>query len=403
MLARLRSLGRMVFRRSDWERETSEELQFHIEQRADDLVRSGLPREEALRRARLEFGGVEGYRERCREARGARWIDELSRNLVYAVRSMRKSPGFTAVAVLSLALGIGANAAVFSLLHRLLLTKLPVRDPEGLYHVVLSTVRRPHPRLSYPKFEMLRDNFDLFSAQFGWGNNRRELSVDDRRENAHITIVTGSYFDSLGLRPALGRLLTPQNENARGAEAAVISYVLWQNWFAGDPGVVGRGLRLGPEAFQIVGVAPPGFTGLEPGETTDVYVPLYAAERFNPGMLQREGALWLFTMARLKPGVPLDTAQTVLREKWAQLDEPMRLKRRDNSRPEFLVLEDGSRGFSAVRRRIAPDRVADVRGVAPGSADAGGVGGGARGCRRAGRLVAGAARGVAGPHANTAV
>lgn len=133
MLVRLRSFARMIFRRSRWEEETRDEIRFHIEQRAEDLVRSGLPRDEALRRARLEFGGVEGYRERCREARGARWIDELARNLVYAGRSMRRNPGFTAVAVLSLALGIGANLAVFSLVHRLLLTKLPVRDPEGLH------------------------------------------------------------------------------------------------------------------------------------------------------------------------------------------------------------------------------------------------------------------------------
>jgi predicted permease len=343
----------MIFRRWRWEEETGDEIRFHIERRAEDLERSGVPREEALRRARLEFGGVEGYKERCREARGARWIDEARRNLVYAFRSMRRSPGFVAVAVLSLALGIGANAAVFGLLHKLLLIRLPVHDPEGLYHVVLSTVRRAHPRLSYPKFEMLRDNFDLFSAQFAWGAFGREVSVEDRREFVRTAVVTGAYFDSLGLRPALGRLLTPQDERARGAEAAVISHALWQNWFAGDPGVVGRSLRVGPEAFQIAGVAPPGFTGLEPGFATDVYLPLHAAERFNPGVLQREGNLWMHTMVRLKPGAPLDTAQTVLREKWAQLDEPMRLKRRDNSRPEFLVLEDGSRGLSPVRREFS--------------------------------------------------
>src|SRR5947207_14218628 len=124
MVARLRSLGRMIFRRTAWEEDLSGEIHFHIEQRADDIQRSGVPRAQALRQARLEFGGTERWRESCREAHGARWLDELARNVTYAARSMRKSPGFTAVAVLSLALGIGANTAVFGFLQKLMLTSL---------------------------------------------------------------------------------------------------------------------------------------------------------------------------------------------------------------------------------------------------------------------------------------
>jgi len=322
MLARLWSLGRMIFRRSRWERETSEELQFHLEQRAEDLARSGVPREEARRRARLEFGGVEGYRERCREARGARWIDELARNLVYAGRSMRKSPGFTAVAVLSLALGIGANAAVFSLLHRLMLTTLPVRDPAGLYQVVVISSSGTHYRMPYPKFEMLRDNFNLFDPLFVWHNNRLDLTAGDRNQLAQVTFVTGNYFDTLGLRPALGRLLTSQDQQARATEIAVISYGLWQTVFAGDPGVVGRSLKLREATFQVIGVAPPGFFGIEPGAAPDVYLPLHAVERFTPGLLQRPGVYVSHVMARLKREVPLATAQVALREGWPRLAEP---------------------------------------------------------------------------------
>jgi predicted permease len=350
MLARLRSLGRMIFRRSRWEQETSEELQFHLEQRAEHLARSGLPRDEALRRARLEFGGVEGYREQCRESRGARWIDELSRNLVYAARSMRKSPGFTAVAVLSLALGIGANAAVFSLLHRLVLTTLPVRDPAGLYHMVLISSSGTHYTMAYPKFEMLRDNFNFFDPLFGWGKNRSDLTVEDRKQPAQVAIVTGNYFESLGLGPALGRLLTAQDEQARASEIAVISYGLWRTVFAGDPGVVGRRLKLRENTFQVIGVAPPGFFGTEPGAPPDVYLPLHAVERFTPGLLQRPGSYWFHVLARLKRDVPLATAQVALREGWLRLAEPQRIKRGYSyNRPESVVLEDGSHGYSAVR------------------------------------------------------
>ena len=137
MLSRIRSQLQTIFRRSRWEREMNDELQFHIEQRAEHLARSGVPPAQALRQARLEFGGVEAYKERCRESRGAGWVDELARNLRYAGRSMKKRPGFTTTAVLSLALGIGANAAMFSLMKNLMLSPLPVRDPEGLQWVVV--------------------------------------------------------------------------------------------------------------------------------------------------------------------------------------------------------------------------------------------------------------------------
>ncbi len=353
MLSRLRSLGRMIFRRSLWEQETSEELQFHLDQRAEDLARSGVPRGEALRRARLEFGAVESYREGCREARGARWIDELSRNLVYALRSMRKSPGFAGVAVLSLALGIGANIAVFSLLHRLILTTLPVREPERLYQVVLISSSGSHHRMPYPKFELLRDNFKVFDPLFGWGGFRDfELTVEDRKQPAHVAFVSGNYFDALGLRPAPGRLLTAQDE--RATEIAVISYGLWQTVFAGDAAVVGRSFSLKQRAlreatFQVVGVAPPGFFGTEPGDSTDVYLPVHAIKRYDPQGLQHRGVMWFHIMARLRQNVPLPTAQAMLREHWPKLDEPERIQRGDQGRPHFMVLEEGGHGYSPVR------------------------------------------------------
>ena len=181
MVARLRSLMRMMFRRGRWEDDLADELVFHVDARARHLAGAGTPQPEALRRARIEFGNVEACKERCREARGARWIDELSRNVVYAVRSVRKNPGFTAVAVLSLALGIGANLAVFSVLHRLVLAKLPVPDPDHIYQVNLVATPTKLYAMSYPRFELLRDNIKIFNPLFGWDGV--DLRVNRRRSN----------------------------------------------------------------------------------------------------------------------------------------------------------------------------------------------------------------------------
>jgi putative ABC transport system permease protein len=283
----------------------------------------------------------------------SRWFDELTRNLRYAARSMRKNPGFTAVAVLSLSLGIGANTAVFSLLQRLVLTTLPVCDPERLYQVVLSTDQKPFYTLSCPKFEKLRDNFNIFDALFGWGSQQLELAAGDRKRTVSTAIITGGYFDSLGVRPALGRLLTAQDDRAGAADVAVISHHLWQTQFAGDPGVLGGTLKLGQFTFQIVGVTTSEFSGIDLSERPDVYLPLHAVERFSPETLQAEGAMWFFVMARLKPEVPLATAQAVLREGWIRLDRPRMVSQGDHGPPEVLVLEAGGHGYSAVRQEFS--------------------------------------------------
>src|SRR5262245_61318147 len=179
MLARLRSAARMIFGRSRWEQDLRDELQFHVDERASDLAGKGLQRPDAGRRARLEFGSVERYKEDVREARGARWIDESIRNLTYAIRSIRKNPGFTAVAVLSLALGIGANLAVFGVLYRLVLTKLPVHDPDRLHQITVVQTDRTQYRVSFPQFEVMRANFEVLKPLFGWGGFPRDIIVGD--------------------------------------------------------------------------------------------------------------------------------------------------------------------------------------------------------------------------------
>ena len=167
MWPRLRSFATMMFRRSQWERDLRDEFDFHIQERADVLEREGLARPEAIRRARIEFRRMETAKEECREARGARWVDGMSRNLTWALRSVRQHPGFSLVAVISLALGIGANLAVFGVLHRLLLTTLPVRDPASLYHIGVVSTAQTRYAISYTKFQIIADNFEIFTPLFG--------------------------------------------------------------------------------------------------------------------------------------------------------------------------------------------------------------------------------------------
>jgi predicted permease len=358
MLPWFRSGLNAIFRRSRWEREMNEELKFHIENRAEELERSGTPHAEALRRARVEFGGMESYKERCRDASGAAWIDELTRNLRYTGRSIRKRPGFAVVAVLSLALGIGANAAVFSLLKNLILTPLPVRDPKGLHLVVLSTARGRLPVLSYPMLKQLRDNFDIFSDVLGSSGAPMEVSVGDRTENANVSYVTGNYFESLGVQPALGRLIIPDDDAGAGLEVAVLSHQAWHSLFAGDPAGVSRTLkigRIGKYVYRVIGVAPPEFLGTSRASSPDIYIPMNTAARHFAPWLPRNG-LGIGTMVRLKPGVSEPAAQTILREGWPRFSPPRR--NGDRSRPEYTMLEDGSAGHSAAKNEFSAAVVA---------------------------------------------
>lgn len=280
--------------------------------------------------------------------RGSRPFDEAGRNVMYAVRSMRRNPGFTAVAVLSLALGIGANLAVFSVVHRLVLTKLPVNDPDHLYQVVVVTNDRVQYRNPFPKFEVMRDHFDIFTSLFGWGGFKREVAIGEWKEQLQVVGVTGNYFDALGIRPAIGRLIAPDDERRRESQIAVISDRLWQRAFAGDAAVVGRTVAVDNATFTVVGVAPAEFTGTEPGAPPAVYLPLHAYERIAPNALKGPGNLWFHAMARLRPDVGLAAAQALLRKRWAEFDEPNRRRFARNT-PDALRLEDGSRGYSDAR------------------------------------------------------
>jgi predicted permease len=349
--ARLRSWAGILLRRARWEQEMREELDFHVRARAEDLAAAGVAPDDALRRARLEFGGIERWKEQCREAQGTRLLDETLRHLRDAWRSARRNPGFVAIAVLSLGLGIGANAAVFAILDRLLLSPLPVREPGELHQVVLSTVRRSYYAFPYTKYVTLQEEFPLFTTLFGWGSmGETDIAAGDRQARGRQTLVTGNFFDGLGLRPAAGRLIEPADDRAGGgAVVAVVSHRLWEQLFDANPEALGRTLRVDDLIVQVIGVTPREFAGPEPSDPVDVYLPVHAMQPTRPNLIKSPGLMWLHVMGRLKPDVPIETAQTTLREGWSRIDRLDQARRGDNTRPEHMILEDGSHGYSSVR------------------------------------------------------
>ena len=264
MLARIRSYWRGLFRRSDVERDLAEELRAHLADRTDALERSGLTREAAERMAHVEFGAVESYKERCREARGLRWPDELRQDLRYAVRMARKSRGVTAVAVLSLALGIGANTGIFSILNSLLLTTLPVRDPAHL--VILQTWRAEVPGASsYPLYLRLRAGLEGKTLQdvcAATGPDAMSVSLaGGDRIKAVEDSVSANYFDVLGVPLLAGRAFGATEEKIGNAAVTVISEKFWRNRLGADPAIIGKILVVDDRPTTVIGIARGDFFG----------------------------------------------------------------------------------------------------------------------------------------------
>jgi putative ABC transport system permease protein len=313
MFSRLWSLARAMFLRSRWERDMNEELQFHIEERAEHLVKSGVPQHEAMRRARLEFGGIEGYKETCREARGLRIMDELRCDLRYALRSFRKSPGFTAVAVLSLALGIGLNTAIFSAINAVILRPLPYKDPQRLvlvgqvWHRFGPAVENSSPA-NYVEWKKQNHVFESIAATALTG---LRVTIGDEIQLISGQRVSAEFFPLLGVQAALGRTFLPE-EDKPGVNVVVLSYDLWQRQFGGDPKTIGSRVRLNDSMFHVIGVMPKSFRFFQKrsgGSVIDAWLPYPFAD--NPPTSRELHTLYPF--ARLKPGVSLEMAQAEMK------------------------------------------------------------------------------------------
>src|SRR5882762_4538544 len=301
LLLRLRSL----FHRKKVEAELDDELRFHFENQVSKLVQSGLTPAEAQRRARLEFGGMEQLKEEHRDARGVNFIETLLQDIRYGLRILGRTPVITSVAILSLAAGIGANTAIFSMMDAVMLRLLPVRNPEELVQVRIRTLKSGTEMNGYftnPLWEQLRDRQDVFSNVFAWSENRFDLAQGGAVQYANGLWVSGGTFETLGLRPAAGRLLSPADDQRGCAGAAVISYAFWQDRYGGAEGAIGSNLSLDGHLFPIIGVAPRGFYGLLAGTKFDVAIPICTVALFGrDSRLDGRSTWWLEIMGRLKP------------------------------------------------------------------------------------------------------
>ena len=312
LVARLRSL----FRGGPEDAEAQEELRFHLEMETEKNLRAGMDPREARRRARVRLGGVDASREAVRDARGWRPLEDLLRDLGYALRGARRNPGFTLAAVVSLAIPIGFNTAAFTIIDSLLFRPLPVSRPAELVDVYTSDpgVER-YSTTSYPHYLDLRAENDVFTDMAAHSSMVAAVRVDEDVDLVMGETVTGSYFQLLGVRPLLGRLLAPEDDRPAAARVAVISARLWERAFGRDQGVVGRSLRIQSQPYLVVGVAPPGFAGMVPVLDADLWTPMtWAGDVTTVGIrsfvdspggtpLERRGTRWLFVKGRLREGV----------------------------------------------------------------------------------------------------
>jgi predicted permease len=305
ILIRLRAL----FRRDAVEGELDDELRFHFEQQIEKYVAAGLPREKARRRARLEFGGAEQIKEECRDARGVSFLETLAQDVRYGFRMLRKSPGFTAVAVLTLALAIGANTALFSIINGVLLNPLPYPHPEQLVTLHESKPNFPTGSISYPNFRDWQKENHTFSDMAISRRNSFSLTGKGEAERVQAEFISSDFFKVLGVKPLIGRTFAPgEDEIGAAAPIALISAGFWKEKLGSAPDVLGQSITLDGTSYTIVGVIPAEFDLLTNAfRASQIYVPI--GQWTNPWLDHRTAGLAIHGVGRLKPGVTLAQAR----------------------------------------------------------------------------------------------
>jgi len=352
ILRRLRNLWRNIVHRERAERDLHDELHAIHDLLATERLGAGMEPAAARRAATIELGRVDSLKEQVRDARtGAHWA-AFVQDVRYAVRLLVRSPVFTVFAAASLALGIGATAAIFGLFDGIVLRKLPVPDPDRL---VVASFGGPNGRFNYsmpyPQFEQIRERNTTLSGLFAtYPFGRVTVTRGGEPDAAEGLYVTGDYYETLRLAPSVGRLLGPLDDRPSQA-VAVLNHAYWQRRFGGRADVVGATVTLNQVPFTIVGVEPLDFSGTEVGRPHDISVPMRAIEMLSEGKPAWTGAstTWIYMMGRLKPGVTIEQAEGEMKGIFAQvsLDAATNANQQRRAREHQLRLEPAATGAAS--------------------------------------------------------
>jgi predicted permease len=338
----------------------AEEIRSHLRMEEQENLESGMPPDEAHDAALRRFGNVTLAQERSREMWGWNSLETLWQDLRYGLRMLVKNPGFTAVAVVTLALGIGANTAIFSMLDTLLLKTLPVSHPQQLVLLRWASLHNTTDYLPYPTFAQLRDNSNALAGMFAFCNVGLATNINGTPAIASGQLVSGSFFQILGVPAIAGRTFTTEEDLVPGRDpVAVISYGYWKRQFALDPAVVGKSITLNGQPFTIVGVTAPGFEGVNVGSSQDIWMPMMMqAQVMDARSLLNDPKGWFFEIiARLKTGVTLEQAIASLNVAYQQIARQQAGSRisprvEQELASEKILLLPASRGLSDLRDRF---------------------------------------------------
>src|ERR1043166_2180405 len=317
VLNRIAAFWRNLFRKGDVEQELSDELAYALDALVEKKITEGLSEVEARRQAAIQLGGVEQLKEKIREAKAGYYLEGLGRDLRYAVRMFFKNPGFTAVAIIALALSIGANTAIFSLVNGVLLRPLPFPDAE---RIIFIEGKNPaagisESNISFLDFTDWSQQTDLFASAAAYWTGSAQFGADGAAEPERVPRagVTTGFFSVLGVQPLLGRAFRSEEEHPYPQTVAIISHGLWKRRFGSDPNIIGKQVQISGNSMTIVAIMPPGF---EYPEQTQVWVPCAANLKDEP----RDNRAWS-AMRRLNAGVDLKQAQTRLNAVNARLEK----------------------------------------------------------------------------------
>jgi putative ABC transport system permease protein len=363
LFARGRSCLRNLFATRSVDFDLDEEMQAHLDMLSDENVLKGMSQQEAQRAARIELGGFEQVKEQVREQRIGTWVLSVTADCRYGLWQLRKNPGFTAVALLTLVLSIGANTAIFSLLDQAILRKLPVAQPNRLALVRYSGTdtgasytRGDHDfYFSYPMYRDLRDRNSVFSGLLATAWTQVGVQWRNEPEPVNAELVSGNYFEVLGLQPAFGRLLAASDDLAPEANPVVVlSFDYWQRRFASDANIVGQSILVNGHPFTVLGVTQPDFHSVVSRDVPAIFLPMMMKPQATPGWndLDERRSKWLNIVGRLKPGLDASKAQAGLDPLWHSI-RASELEQLGHSSEEFkssfltnshIFLDDGSKG-----------------------------------------------------------